>query len=127
MNALHLEDLKDLSDEEVRQHLVQQYEADQSEVDKYDILIAYESVGGSWGGDSSSFFLLRDRDTGKLFEVHGSHCSRLGFEGQFEPEETTLEHLRSDKFYFGAGGYDGNASAHEAAVREHFNTLAEAA
>lgn len=30
---------------------------------------------------------------GKLYEVHGSHCSCHGLEDQFEPEETTWEAL----------------------------------
>jgi hypothetical protein len=38
-------------------------------------------------------FVLFERD-GKLFEVNGSHCSCYGLEGQFEPEETTLEALK---------------------------------
>lgn len=31
---------------------------------------------------------------GKLYEVHGSHCSCYGLEDQWKPEETTLEVLR---------------------------------
>ena len=31
---------------------------------------------------------------GKFFEVHGSHCSCMGLEDQFEPEETTYEVLK---------------------------------
>lgn len=49
-----------------------------------DILLAtyeYEHYSGS-------AFVLFERD-GKLFEVHGSHCSCYGLEGQWEPEETT--------------------------------------
>jgi hypothetical protein len=34
------------------------------------------------------------RKDGKLFEVHGSHCSCYGLEGQWEPEETTVESIR---------------------------------
>lgn len=30
-------------------------------------------------------------EDGKFYEVHGSHCSCNGLEGQFDPEETTAE------------------------------------
>ena len=38
-------------------------------------------------------FVLFERD-GKLFEVAGSHCSCYGLEGQWKPEEITVEALR---------------------------------
>lgn len=107
---LLLEDLKGMSEAEVKSHLVREYEAESGLVDDLEILIGYESVG-SWGCDSSSFFLLRDKE-GKLYEVHGSHCSCYGFEGQFELEETTIEALkfRINESYnhsvFYTGGYD---------------------
>jgi hypothetical protein len=43
-----------------------------------------------WEGDA---FILFRKD-GKLFEVNGSHCSCYGLEGQWEPEETSVESLR---------------------------------
>lgn len=43
-----------------------------------------------YNGDA---FVLFERD-GKIFEVHGSHCSCMGLEGQWEPEETTVAALR---------------------------------
>jgi hypothetical protein len=107
---LLLEDLKGMSEAEVKAHLVNEYEAELGIVNDLEVLIGYESVG-SWGCDSSSFFLLRDKD-GKLFEVHGSHCSCYGFEGQFNLEETTIEALkfRINESYnhsvFYTGGYD---------------------
>jgi len=33
------------------------------------------------------------RKDGKLYEVNGSHCSCNGLEGQWEPEETSVEAL----------------------------------
>lgn len=54
-----------------------------------DILLAsytYEDYDGT-------AFVLFLKD-GKLFEVHGSHCSCYGLEGQWDPEETTVEALR---------------------------------
>lgn len=45
------------------------------------------------GGYEGDAFVLFMRD-GKLYEVHGSHCSCYGLEGQWEPEETTVGSLR---------------------------------
>lgn len=130
MERLFLEDLKDYTLEEVVKHLKNEYcgrednyaytgeiDIDQSAVNNYDIIIAYESVG-SWGCDSSSFFLLRSKLDSKLYEVHGSHCSCFGFEGQFEPKESSYEYLSSDKFYFSCGGYDTNDDLNRALVKE---------
>lgn len=120
---LLLEDLKEMSEAEIKLHLVKEYEADSNVVNNLEILIGYESVG-SWGCDSSSFFLLRDKD-GNLFEVHGSHCSCYGFEGQFTLEPTTIEALkfRINESYnhsvFYTGGYDNNENENIKAVTEY--------
>lgn len=119
---LHLEDLKDMTDEEVREHIRSEYETDSKEVERFDILIAYESVG-NWGCDSSSFFLLKDRKTGQLYENNGSHCSCFGFEGQWKPEETTIEYLKSDKFYFYTGGYDGDEEGNKQKILDYVKAL----
>ena len=49
-----------------------------------DILYASYEHGGYEGWA----FVLFQRG-GKLFEVHGSHCSCFGLEGQWKPEETS--------------------------------------
>jgi len=41
--------------------------------------------------DGHAFVLFRRR--GRLYEVNGSHCSCMGLEGQWEPEETTKKAL----------------------------------
>ena len=122
MENLYLEDLSGCSEDEVKKHIVSSYEADEKEVEKYEILIAYESVG-SWGCDSSSWFLLKEKATGKLFETYGSHCSCYGFEGQFEPEETTVEYLQSDNFCLSCGGYDNSDGENEILVKEYLSKL----
>src|SRR5687768_16277755 len=63
----------------------------EQKLSKLEVLIAYESVG-DYGCDSSSYFLFKDGE-GNLFEIHGSHCSCYGFEGQFELEPTTIKAL----------------------------------
>lgn len=122
MKQLFLADLEGLTNEQVQSHIVSDYESSSSFVKKYSILIAYESVG-SWGCDSSSYFLLVENKTGKLFEVHGSHCSCYGFEGQFVPEETALEYLKSDKFYFYTGGYDDYSDSNKQKVKEYIGKM----
>ena len=59
-------------------------------------------------------FVLFRRD-GKLWEVNGSHCSCYGLEGQWEPEETTVEALRRrvKEGTLGEGGYNENPFAAE--------------
>lgn len=58
------------------------------DVKEEEILLA--SYGGSgYEGDAVVIF---HRD-GKYYEVHGSHCSCNGLEGQWQPEETSMEAL----------------------------------
>lgn len=117
---LCLADLENYTEEEVKEHLVSSYEA--SDLEGLQVLVAYESVG-KYGCDSSSFFLLQEEKTGKLFEVHAEHCSLFGFEGQFDPEETTLEYLRSDHFTFSSGGYDQEGHVHKEKVKNFIYAL----
>ena len=124
MKQLYLEDLAGLMQEEVYRHISYSYKVPIEEVQKYEILIAYESVG-KWGCDSSSWFLLRDKEDGKLYETHGSHCSCYGFEGQFEPEETTVEYLQSPNFYFSCGGYDDNENSNRDKVKAYIAEMKE--
>lgn len=56
--------------------------------------LLFASYGGaSYEGDA---FVIYERD-GKLYEVHGGHCSCYGLEGQWEPEETTWAALAARK------------------------------
>ena len=112
---LCLEDLSELTTQkQVKAHIAVAFEIHPDKLKGLTVLIAYESVG-SWGCDSSNWFLLRD-STERLLENHGGHCSCYGFEDQWEPEETSLEYLKSDKFYFSCGGYDSDEKGNKAAV-----------
>lgn len=104
---LALGNLADMSEEEVKNHLVKEYEADKSYVDQFRILIAFE--GDFEGYRSESHFLLENNQSGKLFEVHAAHCSCYGYEGQFQPEETTAQYLLSKH----AGWFSEDAKASE--------------
>ena len=122
MKHLFLEDLKNFNHAEVKQHLIEEYTAPKIEMKNYDVIIAYESVG-SWGCDSTSFFLLKNKTTNKYFEIHGSHCSCYGFENQFKPELTTLKYLKSEKWDFYVGGYDSSPNSNKAEVKAFLKTL----
>ena len=119
---LFLADLSDMSEDQIKEHIAANYagsvsgfacgspsaeeqDALRASLIDFNILVAYESVG-DYGCDSSSWFLIRNRTTGTLFESHGGHCSCYGFEGQWAPEEVTVDHILSDKFYMPVGGYD---------------------
>jgi len=95
---LKLGDYSKCSDEDVVQDIVSSYCVNLDLVSKFEILIA--QLNGDGGYEESSFFLLRDKETGMLHENHASHCSCGGFEGQFEPKETTVTYLKSEHFYF---------------------------
>lgn len=122
MKQLFIEDLEGRTEDEIFQHFLGEWEAAPEEVDRFNVLIGYESVG-SWGCDSSAFYLLREKETGNLYELHGSHCSCNGFEGQFLPEKTTLEYLKSDKFNFCCGGYDSDEKENQDTVRQYIAGL----
>lgn len=88
------------SDNMSKQAIADQFEIDVSELDGCEILFAvYECE--SYEG---SALILFNKD-GKLYEVTGSHCSCNGLEGQWSPEETSLEALKMRDFkYYGFNG-----------------------
>ena len=126
---LVLEDLKGMTEFQIKQHLELAYSGESitvAEVSKaladLDVVIAYESVG-SWGCDSTSFYLFKDK-AGKLYELHGSHCSCYGFEGQFRLEESDAKALKvraKGKNYglFSTGGYDDNSDSNIAEAKRY--------
>jgi len=126
---LALEDLKGMTEFQIKQHLELQYSGeglDVAEVSKalenLEVLVAYESVG-SWGCDSTSFFLFKD-NKGKLYEMHGSHCSCYGFEDQFKLEETERQALwyrmnEGRGNVFSPGGYDFDCDKNIAKVKKY--------
>lgn len=119
---LALEDLSGYTDQQIRDHWIASWEIAKVVADAFNPVAAYESVG-DFGCDSSGWFLLQNRETGELFEVHGSHCSCYGFEDQFTPEPTTLEYLKSDKFGLFCGGYDDHKNENKTAVVDFLKNL----
>lgn len=65
------------------------------------IHIVFAHYSGYDSADESDYemwarVLFRDAATGKLYEVHGSHCSCYGLEDQWEPQEVTIQDIVSD-------------------------------
>lgn len=95
METMYFEDLAGMSDEDVAAHVALEFQIERSELDKMQILIGYMETGGYEG---SAYFLVRDRETGVLYEVTGGHCSCYGFEGQWSPAITSKEYLLSENY-----------------------------
>lgn len=70
------------------------FQIDEKQIDDCDILLATYRYEG-YEGDAFVLF----RKDGKLFEVNGGHCSCYGLEGQWEPEETTIDALLKRKWW----------------------------
>ena len=120
---LALEDLKEYTKQkEMKEFMASAFQVDVETFKPFTILIGYQSVG-AWGCDSSNFFLVREKKTGKLFYNYGSHCSCYGFEEQWEPSETELAYLKSDKFYVSTGGYDGDSDGNRQAILGYIKKL----
>lgn len=77
------------------------------------VLMAWYGQGDYEGGA----FVLFEAD-GKLYEVHGSHCSCYGLEGQWDPEETNVEaltHVLNEGYQF---SYYDDGDAARAALEQ---------
>lgn len=73
---------------ESSEDVLKQFEAPKGALDNSEVLFArYECEG--YEGDA----LVVYRKDGKLWEVNGYHCSCMGLEGQWEPEETSPQAL----------------------------------
>ena len=64
------------------------FEIAESDVQDAEVLWAYYDAEGYEG--SARVILQRE---GRVYEVRGSHCSYMGLEGQWEPEEVSWEQL----------------------------------
>jgi hypothetical protein len=102
-NFYLLNDYAGLTYSDLVDDVVNSYCVERQYLDNYNILVAM--VEGD-GYEESSYFLLMEKSTGDLFEVHGSHCSCYGFEDQFCLEKTEMSYLLSDNAYFGVNDAD---------------------
>lgn len=69
--------------------IAKEFEIDSSELENVNVLFAVYKQEAYEG-----YALVVFSKDGKLYEVNGSHCSCNGLEGQWEPEETSLEALK---------------------------------
>lgn len=77
-----------------REDMANQFQIDVSELNNIFVIYAEYDIG-DYCGDAHVLF-VRD---GKLREVHGSHCSCYGLEGQWSEEETFPEAaLKNSRF-----------------------------
>lgn len=58
-------------------------------------IIFHDYWSGGYDGEAMTIYLLG----GRLYECHGAHCSCYGLEGQWEPEETSIEALQIRDWY----------------------------
>ena len=79
--------------EDVVEDITYNYEVERQTVDEYQIVIA---ILNDHGYEEDSYFLMVK--SGKLYENFAGHCSCMGFEGQFQPEETTVDYLMSKQY-----------------------------
>ncbi|MGE6347879.1 hypothetical protein ACQKIY_25605 [Bacillus mycoides] len=68
--------------------IAHQFEEKEEHIRSLQILLASYDVDG-YDGEAFVLFL----EDGKMYEVHGSHCSCYGLEDQWKPEEVTIEEL----------------------------------
>lgn len=130
MPHLFLEDLEGYSEDEVKQHLLQYYASTggvddgmiASYLDAHDVMIAYESLG-AFGCDSTAHFLFRHKITGEYQELMASHFSDCGFDGQFEPQDVSLDFLKSNRFRLKYGGYDEYPNRNRQSVDAFIDSL----
>ena len=119
---LTLADLQNYTEQQIIDHLVEEYSAPLEEAQQYKVLVAYESVG-DYGCDSNSYFLLQNKEDGELYEQIGSHCSCNGFEDQWGPTITTTIYLQSENFHMYTGGYDDDSERNIREIKKFFTTF----
>jgi hypothetical protein len=93
--------------------------------DKDDIEIILASyTNENYEGDA--FVLFRRKSDGKIYEVNGGHCSCYGLEGQWNPEETTVEALqhRLTNGNLGKGGWYDDSNRFATELTEALRDLA---
>lgn len=83
-----------------REDIAREFQIDADQLEGCQILFACYKTGNYEG----SALVIYEKD-GKLYEVHGSHCSCYGLENQWEPEETSFEAIKiRDLSWYGFNG-----------------------
>lgn len=103
-------DVSGMTDAEVRSHIIKEFSIDESQLEPYEVVMASQNEDTY---DGSFYILLKYKEYGEFYEVHGSHCSCYYYEGQFEPELAPAEYLLSQH-----NRYCRNTESVEAFLRE---------
>jgi len=104
--SIYLGTFETLKYDEIKQYIIDKYKAEESELNKYILLIAYETVLQE---DGLFYFLLKHKDNNRYYEACGFCEDKISFAMQFIPQEIKIEHLKSQTFsLFGNGKYDPN-------------------
>lgn len=96
-----------------KEEIAQDFEEDVAIFDNCDIIYAEYNHEG-YEGDC---FVLFKKD-GKMYWNFGSHCSCYGLEGQWDPEEVTVEEI---KFRIDNGSDYGVFGHARGFLKEYFN------
>lgn len=125
IDVLALEDFSGMSEKEIKEKIVSDFDIAEEHLRDAEIMIAYMSEG-SWGCDSDAFIVFRK--DGVLYEAHGSHCSCFGFEGQWEPDpiESIEAVLKREDYALAGGGYDSDAAGNASKIREYLARIGTA-
>jgi hypothetical protein len=94
--CLFLGSLNGMTYDEAVDYTVSTFEIEKSHFDKFEILIGSLWEASGWEG--CAFYLVKDRETGLLYEVNAEICSLYGFDGQWELQPTSEKYLLSDHF-----------------------------
>jgi hypothetical protein len=81
--------------QQIQKKIMNEFQASEEDVKKYHYMIVYTDYGSYEG---TGWMLMKEKQSGKLFDNHSSHCSCFGNEGQFTPEPTNLPYLKSKQF-----------------------------
>jgi hypothetical protein len=95
MNTLLLGDLSGMAIDEVLTKVSHEFCVERPELEKLELLIAQINEDGYEG---YAYFLVRNLETGKLYEISACHCSCYGFEDQWKPEITSKDYLLSENY-----------------------------
>lgn len=96
-----------------KEDVARDFHIDSKELTGCTVHVAWYGYGDYCG----SAFVLFEKD-GQLYENHGSHCSCMGLEDQWSPEETTvdaIDHFLTNGYWF--DGFDDGGEAKAALER----------
>ena len=85
------DDLESMKQNFEQRSYLQKVDSEECDVTEEEVIAAVYGDSFGYSGSAHVFF----ERGGKVFEVYGSHCSCDGLEGQWEPDEVSIEHVRA--------------------------------